>query len=238
MKKHIPNSITLLNIACGSVATAILLTSGDFEASAILIIFGLLFDFSDGFVARLLHVKSELGKELDSMADMVSFGVFPGAVMYTLMRDTICAGQCTGLISSEYFPFLGFLITVFSGYRLAKFNIDTRQTDTFIGVPTPITALLVLSLLFIRAEDSWISQWLFTPKALLVTTVVLSYLLNAEFELLSLKFGNRNLLPFQIVLIIVGISAIIVFHWTGVPILFLSYLLLSVLKTVLIKNHK
>ncbi len=238
MKKHIPNFITLLNLACGSIATAILLTTGDYKTSAILIVCGLLFDFSDGLVARLLKVNSELGKELDSMADMVSFGVFPGAVMYVLMSDSLCSGHCTGIISSSLFPYTGFLITVFSGYRLAKFNIDTRQTNTFIGVPTPITALLVLSLLFIKADGGWIGHLITIPKILLGITLALSYLLNAEFELLSLKFGNKKLIPFQLALILTGLTSFITLKWGGVPILFLSYLLLSLLKNVLIKEKK
>jgi len=138
IKKHIPNSITCLNLFSGCVAV-FLAFKGNYEGAIIAILLAAVFDFFDGFAARLLKAYSPMGKELDSLADMVSFGVAPGAIVFSLLSETnVC----------EWLPFLAFLIPVFSGLRLAKFNIDERQTTSFIGLPTPANAIFWAGLAF------------------------------------------------------------------------------------------
>ncbi|HEX7411488.1 MAG TPA: CDP-alcohol phosphatidyltransferase family protein, partial [Bacteroidales bacterium] len=144
MKQHIPNFVTSLNLFSGCVGVAASF-SGHTTAAVILMGAAALFDFADGLMARALHVKSAIGKELDSLADVVSFGLLPGAIMYQLMLiSTNLPGKEAGWMNP--YPYLAFLITVFSALRLAKFNIDTRQSDSFIGLPTPANALFIASL--------------------------------------------------------------------------------------------
>ena len=131
MKKHIPNFITCLNLFSGCVGVY-LAFQGNFQGAFIAVIVSAVFDFFDGFAARLLKAYSPMGKELDSLADMVSFGVLPGAMVFSLLSKT-------GI--SEWLPYVAFVIPVFSGLRLAKFNIDERQTSSFIGLPTPANAI-------------------------------------------------------------------------------------------------
>ena len=141
IKASIPNTITLGNMACGLLAVLSIMR-GDFTLAGILIALALVFDFLDGLVARALKVHSELGKQLDSLADVVSFGVAPGFFMYKLF---LLAGN-TGEPVPEFLAYLAFLIPLFSALLLAKFNIDTRQTSFFIGMPTPANTLLIFSL--------------------------------------------------------------------------------------------
>ena len=147
IKKHIPNLFTLSNLFCGTFAI-IFAVNSKFELTAIFVAFGIFFDFFDGFLARILKVSGELGKQLDSLADMVTSGVVPGIVMFYLL-----ANKQIGIIdfkdnffNSSYIPLFGFLITLGACYRLAKFNLDTRQTESFIGLPTPAMSLFVVFL--------------------------------------------------------------------------------------------
>jgi len=173
MKKHIPNFITSLNLFTGCVAV-LLAFRGDYQGAFIAILVAAVFDFLDGFAARLLKAYSAMGKELDSLADMISFGLAPGMIVYSLLSST--AGQ------SEWLPYLGFLIPVFSGLRLAKFNIDDRQTSSFIGMPTPANAIFWAGMAFsfspFLTENAWV---------LIVLTVLFSYLLVAELPMFALK---------------------------------------------------
>ena len=138
IKKHIPNTITLLNLFCGCIAITFAFQK-DFELAFLFVSLGIFLDFFDGFFARLFQVSSPLGLQLDSLADMVTSGVVPGVVMYKMLVES--AGTSTTLFA-QFMPYLGFLITLASCYRLANFNLDTRQTDSFIGLPTPANALL------------------------------------------------------------------------------------------------
>ena len=143
LKKHIPNAITCANLFSGCIGI-VFAFKGEQEVAAYFVLLSGLFDFFDGMVARLLNVKSEIGKQLDSLADMVSFGFLPGVVMFQLLMLSD--------YSSAYLPYLGFLITVFSALRLAKFNIDERQTEDFIGLNTPKNTLFIVSLPFIAHD--------------------------------------------------------------------------------------
>ena len=151
MKKHIPNLITCLNVTSGTVAIYAAF-HGHLYLAAWLVILAMVFDFFDGFAARLLHVKSEMGKELDSLADMVSFGVMPSVMAFFLIRDLGYSGGELFAVNSWQgaLMYVPFLVPAFSAYRLAKFNLDVRQTHSFIGLPTPSNALFWVMLVFTR----------------------------------------------------------------------------------------
>src|SRR5665647_1572724 len=175
MKKHIPNFITCLNLFSGCVGVY-LAFQGNFQGAFIAIIVSAVFDFFDGFAARLLKAYSPMGKELDSLADMVSFGVLPGAMVFSLLSKTAI---------NEWLPYLAFIIPVFSGLRLAKFNIDERQTSSFIGLPTPANAIFWAGLTFSYSAFLVSNVWL-----LIALTLIFSYLLVAEIPMFALKFKN------------------------------------------------
>ena len=186
MKRQIPNLITCLNVTSGTLAI-FMVVYGDLFMAALLVLLAMIFDFFDGFVARLLHVKSELGKELDSLADVVSFGVVPALLAHMLIRGTLGEGADYSLCA--YFClYIPVIIPAFSAYRLAKFNLDTRQSYSFIGMPTPANALFWVSLVLTAhfLPDFYASIWGF--QWLLVCCVVLfSILLVVELPMFSLK---------------------------------------------------
>lgn len=241
MKKHIPNFITLLNLSSGVIAL-IYAFDDNYNMAFLWICLGIFFDFWDGFVARLLNVKSELGLQLDSMADMVTSGVVPGLIMYKLLSN-IQGNQAIYNLSSDnlfmgILPYFGFLITLGSAYRLAKFNIDTRQTDSFIGLPTPANALFISSLAIINV--GWVNDNILTnPYILIGISAFSAYILNAELPLFSLKMKNKgafaaNKLPYLFV--IYSIILLICLQYTAIPIIIISYILISLLKHILAKK--
>jgi len=240
MKKHIPNSITLLNLFSGCIAVVMAL-QGHLVVSAWLIGLAALFDFLDGMAARLLKVKSPIGKELDSLADVVSFGLVPGAILYMLIGNNI----------KEYFsdemvlvvaPFAGFIITFFSALRLAKFNTDQRQEDAFYGLPTPANAMLIGSFpLILQQQDTlaglhtgFIHVALVNPFVLILMVVLLSWLLVADIRLLSLKFKSTSWHENQAryLLIILAFLWLLLFQFAGIPMIIFSYLVISVMMKV------
>jgi len=227
IKKHIPNSITLLNLFCGCIAM-VFVSNKDFEMAFFFVFLGIFFDFFDGFFARLFKVTGELGLQLDSLADMVTSGVVPGFVMYFLLSNSQHE-----ISSHPYFPFLGFIITMGSCYRLAFFNIDTRQSESFIGLPTPANSLFILSLpLVIKYSDSFFifelltSQWI-----LLLITAFSAYILNAEIPLFSLKIKKFTLKDnlLQIIFLAFSFLLLVFFQYAGVPLVIIGYVVLSVL---------
>jgi CDP-diacylglycerol---serine O-phosphatidyltransferase len=229
IQKHIPNAITLMNLFCGCIAGVFALNN-DFEMAFYWVSLGIFLDFFDGFFARLFQVSSPLGLQLDSLADMVTSGVVPGIVMYQLMGSSSSFPQWGWAM--EPWPFLGFLITLGSCYRLANFNIDTRQTDSFIGLPTPANALFILSLpLVLQHSDSMLVLELLTnPWVLVLITLLSVYLLNAEIPLFSLKIkkfswkGNA----LQIGFLISSLLLLVFFQYAGIPLVIVFYVLLSV----------
>jgi CDP-diacylglycerol---serine O-phosphatidyltransferase len=229
MKKHIPNFITCLNLFTGCVAIYIAF-QGNLEFAAYLVGLAAVFDFLDGMVARLLHAYSEIGKQLDSLADMVSFGVLPGIIMFQLMRKSAMADPNTSLLQAEVFPFLAFIIIIFSALRLAKFNIDTRQTTLFIGLPTPANTLFIASLPLILATDQFnLSQYFMNQYVLLGLTLFLSYLLVAEIPLFALKFKNLawkdNATRF--IFLLIAIPLLFLLKFAAIPMIIVLYVLLS-----------
>ncbi|WP_035667912.1 phosphatidylcholine/phosphatidylserine synthase [Flavobacterium sp. 83] len=236
IKKHIPNIITLLNLFCGCIAL-VFAFHRYYEMAFYFVCLGIFLDFFDGFFARLFKVSSPLGLQLDSLADMVTSGVVPGLVMYQLMINTSTA------MSESYmqiFPYVGFIITLGSCYRLANFNIDTRQTDSFIGLPTPANALFILSLpLVLKYSDSLLLLEILTDQwVLLVITLLSAYILNAEIPLFSLKIKKFSFKEnaLQIIFLLLSILLLVFFQYLGIPLVIIFYVLLSVVNNKWLKK--
>lgn len=219
MKRHIPNALTCANLLSGCIGV-VFAFKGDLTVTAYAVLISGIFDFFDGFAARLLHVKSPIGKELDSLADMVSFGFLPGVVMFQLLSQSD--------FSSPYLPYLGFLITLFSALRLAKFNIDERQTEDFIGLNTPMNTLFIVSLPFIQRDYPGIGN---STLLLTALTVVMSFLLTSEIRIFSLKFGSLDWAQNKIKYYFLMISALLiaVLKFAAIPFVLVLYISMSVL---------
>ena len=243
IKKHIPNTITLLNLLAGLLAL-IHAFNGNYNEAFSLVCLGIFFDFWDGFFARIWKVQSPIGLQLDSLADMVTSGVVPGLVMYKMLGDIQENQSQYNLTEDTYFmgvvPYLGFLITLASCYRLAKFNVDTRQTDSFIGLPTPANALLIMSIPMIQfhSEFEWLVDFLSNPYVLVGITVLSSYLLNAEIPLFSLKVKNFSWEKYkmQVVFLIMSVILIALLGFIAIPIIILLYVILSVVNNTILKK--
>lgn len=208
---------------------------GRLDVAAYLIGVAAVFDFLDGFVARALRVHSPIGKELDSLADMVTFGVLPGAIAFVLLGRAGAGAE--GLVAGVPLGWahVAFMIPICSALRLANFNIDERQTDQFIGLPTPANALFWASLPLILAGGSAGPPVWFTPWVLAVAVVVMSLLLVAELPLFALKFKSYrpadNWLRYGF--LVLSLVLIFVFSFLAVPLIILLYVLLSVLQRIL-----
>jgi CDP-diacylglycerol--serine O-phosphatidyltransferase len=188
VRKHIPNAITCCNLFSGCVA-CVMAFSGNFEYAMLFIVLGAVFDFFDGMVARLLGVSSPLGVQMDSLADDVTFGLAPATVIFSFMRDVLVYPSFLGPFVAVL-PYFAFLIAVFSACRLAKFNIDTRQTTSFIGLPTPANALFWSSL--IVGGKEWLLGLEHAWAVLLVLIFLFSYFLVSEIPMFSMKFKNLS----------------------------------------------
>ncbi len=244
MKRHIPNFITLLNLLSGCIATVLVL-KGNLSGAALFVFLGIFFDFFDGLVARKLNVQSELGLQLDSLADMVTSGLVPGLVMYQLLDITFRAWEYDvtttvladplWIFSQSIYPYMGFLITLSSAYRLAKFNISDNQTSHFIGLPTPANALLILSLpLILEFQNNDLMNSIILNKWFLIgVTLVSTVLLNANIKLLALKFSNFSFKDnaSRYLLLILAIVLLVIFHFAAIPLIILLYIILSLLNT-------
>lgn len=221
MKKHIPNTITCLNLFSGCVGI-VFAFQGELEWASYSILIGAIFDFLDGMVARLLKAYSDIGKELDSLADVVSFGFLPSAIIYQLF-----------LQSSHSYPswinYSAFLIAIFSALRLAKFNIDTRQSENFIGVPTPANAMLIASFPFIIEQRIFISAWLENPLFLAAFSLGMGLLLVSEIRLMSLKFKGMDLKEnsLRYILVFSSLILLLIFKFAAVPLIIILYFLIS-----------
>ncbi len=226
IRKHIPNTITLLNQASGIVACLMVL-NGNYLYAMAFVLLGALFDFFDGAAARLLRVSSPMGKELDSLADMITFGLTSGLLAYKLMMPL--ADVCFVL------PYSGFLITLFSALRLAKFNIDERQTSSFIGLATPANALFWFGLAV--GYEPLLSQPS-SPWVVLALTLLSSYLLVAELPMFSLKFHNfrwsENRVRF---IFLIGVVAFVaLFRLQSLSVIIIWYVLLSLVNHLFNKS--
>ncbi len=232
MKKHIPNLITLCNLFCGCVAVGMAVT-GQFGAAGLFVALGIFFDFFDGFFARLLHVKSEIGLQLDSLADMVTSGVVPGIVMCKMLSVSNAVWNMASPLNIIVI-YAGFLITLSSAYRLAKFNIDSRQTSGFIGLPTPANTLFILSLPLILEYQPipFLVQSLTNTWVLLGITLLSTYALNAEIRLFALKFKDYSFANNKVKYVFLGLSVLllIALKLIAIPLIIILYVVLSLLK--------
>jgi CDP-diacylglycerol--serine O-phosphatidyltransferase len=232
LKKHIPNFITTLNLFSGCIGILLALQDHlDYAAYSIAI--AALFDFLDGMVARLLHVKSEIGKELDSLADVVSFGVLPGIIVYQLMANSPnLPAPGSGM---SIFSLIAFIIPILSAVRLAKFNLDTRQTTSFIGLPVPANALFLGSLPLMKLQagysDSllWLTAITDNYYVLVFLAIGMSLLLVSKIPLISLKFRNLKFADNkpQFILVAFAVIAFALVTFTAIPLIILAYILLS-----------
>ena len=214
MKKHIPNTITCCNLISGCIATYFAFM-GDFHLALLFIVVGAVFDFFDGMVARLLHVSSPIGKELDSLADDITFGFAPSAIIFSYL--------CTFHIHAPFVPVLAFVMAAFSALRLAKFNLDERQALGFIGLPTPANALFWGSL--IVGLDQYEVEFQGLEWVILIGTFISCYLLIAEIPMFALKFKHwgwkdneikyvflLSCIPLLLFLGIIGFAAVIAWY--------------------------
>ena len=242
IKAQIPNLFTMLNLFCGCVAL-VMVADLKFDLAFYFVCLGIFFDFFDGFFARKFNVAGPLGVQLDSLADMVTSGVVPGYVMYRLLAFenefmTVSVGE--EAFNYYYMYYLGFIITLGACYRLAKFNIDTRQSDSFIGLPTPANALFFTSLpLVISAfPNSFLSEILINKWILLALTFLSAYVMNAEIPLFSLKIKNFSFAKYklQIFFLAVSVLMLIFLQIVAVPLIILFYVLLSVFNNIINKK--
>lgn len=242
IKKHIPNAITCGNLLCGCLA--ILQTfEGNLVWASYLIGIAAILDFFDGFTARLLNVHSAIGKDLDSLADVVTFGVVPGLMIHRMLEIGYLVNhqEYEVIVRNGWLVYIPLLIPIFSAVRLAKFNNDTRQTDSFIGVPTPANAILIASIPLIVNWDTQFDlkncgliHFLIQPYTLLALSVVMSYLLVAELPLIALKFKNFGWKGNEIRYIFLALSllSLIVFRYLGLTISIFLYIGLSVINNL------
>lgn len=217
--KQIPNVITMMNLVSGAISI-VCTFNGEYESSFYFMLLAALFDFLDGFAARLLKAYSDIGKELDSLADVISFGLAPSLLLFQYLTsiDTVV----------EWVSYIPLIIAPFTAYRLAKFNLDKRQTSSFLGLPSPASALFVGSLIFFstQADISWFLNNNFTIPIL---SLLLSYLLVSEIPMFSLKLkslkwrDNERLFTFLIIVVTLGVLLIVMGrHWSSAILLALS----------------
>tara|TARA_B100001093_G_scaffold464762_1_gene481897 strand:- start:2735 stop:3415 length:681 start_codon:yes stop_codon:yes gene_type:complete len=223
MAKHIPNLLTISNLICGCIALYFTF-HGKLVFTAYLIGLAAVFDFMDGAAARLLNVSNPIGKELDSLADMVSFGLVPGSVVFHLLEE--------GTLSQ--YSFMALLIPIFSAYRLAKFNVDENQNENFIGLPTPANCLVFVSIPLITTfnSESIIAYLVEIPEILLIITILMSLALVSRMNMFSLKFKNFKLQDnkFRFFLITMSIILMTWLEFSAIPIIILLYVLISIVK--------
>ena len=223
LSSYIPNIITCCNLTAGSLAV-IMALRGTFEQAAIFILIAAVCDFLDGLSARLLHAYSDMGKELDSLSDLISFGLAPGLMVYALLNDYLLLPYG----NLEYLAYIALLIPVAGGIRLAKFNVDDRQTSSFIGLPIPANALFWIGVCFADTRD-----W--HPVIILALIVLFSYLMVSNLPMFSLKVSNlswsNNKLRY--ILVITSLGLVIWLGLTGLAGAIIAYILLSLIAWIL-----
>ena len=222
MKRHVPNFLTCCNLVCGCLGIVFVLEGRDIPAAYLVWLAGI-FDFFDGFAARMLGVTSTIGRELDSLADVVSFGVLPSVVMYKMISSST---------DSSFIPYVAFSIAVFSALRLAIFNVDETQRDSFRGLNTPANTLFITALPLLYNE---VGRWLYDTRVLVAITVVFSLLLVSRIEFFALKFRNftwrDNKLRFTF--LILAVLLLILFQIAAIPVIIILYIILSLMDNAL-----
>ena len=228
IKQHIPNTITCGNLVSGCMS--ILFLSMDMPVKAAIMIFVAgLFDFLDGFMARLLHAHSPIGADLDSLSDVVSFGVAPGFIMYWLMSHATDF-PTVALFGVKLLPCLAFLLSVFSAIRLAKFNIDETQTTTFRGIPAPGMAIFIASLPLMLGQvghliDGSLGYW-----ACLGITIIISFMMISRLRFFSFKMKSARWKGNEIrwIFLIIAVVAFAIFRFVALPFVMILYVLMSI----------
>ena len=247
--KQIPNIFTLLNLVFGCLAIVVTLQNGisilyspdgnqfidipeKIWLASLFIGLAAAVDFLDGFVARMFNASSEMGKQLDSLADVVSFGVAPAMIMYQFLRRSY-ANDESGIDTSVLFLLPAFIIAAASAYRLAKFNLDNSQQYGFKGVPTPAVGLLIASfpLIYWHAEYDAIASLLLNKWVLYGIILVVSWLMVSNVPMMAMKFKNLSVKSnlSKIILIILSVIAALLLHWIAVPVIFIAYIILSLI---------
>ena len=244
IKKYIPNTITLLNLLCGILSIYTLYTTDSLIIPSVFVILGAVFDFCDGLTARLLKAYSNIGKELDSLADVVTFGVAPSLIAVDLLKEFYSLNSL--LANYSFVVFIPLFMALMSAYRLAKFNIDERQTSGFIGVPTPANALIWISLPVIyyletRSIHLWgipckefykfISALLLNPITILFGSILMSFLLVSELPLFALKFKNLKWKDNKekFIFLIIALLLIFAFNIYAIPLIITTYIIESLI---------
>lgn len=239
----LPNILTSMNLSCGVVATILSFVDLKYMAIAsLLILIAAVFDFLDGMTARLLKAYSPIGKDLDSLADMVSFGVAPAVMVFLLMLKSTNTNINDLFVNTNFFYStlllaIPLLLPVFSALRLAKFNIDTRQSDSFIGLPTPANAMLLASfpvILYFHTDNQWLTEIILNPYFLGVICLIESFLLISEIPMFSLKFKNlsfkKNKQRFAF--LILSLFLIIAFKIIAIPVVILLFVTMSIFSNI------
>ena len=226
IRQNIPNAITCGNLLCGCLAI-VQAFEGDLVLAAYLVGIAAVLDFFDGFAARMLKVSSPIGKDLDSLADMVTFGVVPGIVMFRIIQATLRNYH------AFHFEYIAFIIPIFSAIRLAKFNTDEHQKDSFIGLPTPANAILLCALPIILPMEKLAE--LQVEAFLGVLCVVSAFLLIAPLPMFSLKFKSFGLKGNEIrfVFLILSLILLITLQFVGIPLIIVLYVLMSIVNNII-----
>ncbi len=228
IKNQIPNSITGLNLFSGCISI-VFAFENNYLLSIIFILLAGLFDFFDGMVARILKVKSDIGKELDSLADVVSFGVAPAMIIFCYSSELIVKQNITDY--RIFIPYISFIVPVFSAFRLAKFNLDSRQTDFFLGLPTPANAMLLSSLVLL--PQNW--SIILNIYALAIISIILSILLISEIPLIALKFKSFSFKDNTIryIFLIGCLILITIFLFNSITFIIIWYIIISLVNNIL-----
>ena len=244
--KHVPNFITSLNLVCG-IISIIMMIEGKIIPAFYLILLAAVFDFLDGLSARVLDAYSDVGKQLDSLADMVSFGIAPALLMFYYIKYSFLLHQSGFTIETATWYeiivlYSAILIAVASGFRLAKFNIDPNQSFTFSGLPTPANAILIASVgLVIFSPDfpESLRQFILNPYLLFTSTLILSFLLVCKIPMFSLKFKDykpgNNITRY--VFLLISFALLIIFKVIAIPVIIIVYIFISVAMWIIGKGH-
>ncbi len=240
--RNIPNFITILNLFAGSLA--VLWSFDDLKISAILIFIAAILDFFDGFAARLLRAYSNFGKELDSLADIISFGLAPAMIMHSLLKMSIISNDSTFSFETASLVQLiiilsPFLLVVFSAIRLAKFNLDERQNNSFTGLPTPASGIMIaaISFTFLTTEVPQLRNFILTTPLLLLLIMLLSFLMLSKIPMFSLKFKNLTYTENKLRYLFLFISLILILllKLQAMTLIIVVYIILSLANNWLIK---
>jgi CDP-diacylglycerol--serine O-phosphatidyltransferase len=228
LKQHIPNAITCCNLVSGCLSILFLTQNMPVKAALMIFVAGL-FDFLDGFSARLLKVHSPIGADLDSLSDVVSFGVAPGFIMYWLMSRSFDLPQWC-IAGIKVLPCLAFLLTVFSAIRLARFNVDETQKTSFRGIPAPGMAIFIASLPLALSQVHHLKDGVLSYWACLGITLIFSFMMVSRLRFFSFKMKSAKWKGNEVrwIFLLVALVSFVIFKWLALPFVMMLYILLSI----------